>query len=384
MPPRRSWLFVLAVWLISRAFFFPVGAAGHAWIRQADVTVERPPQGTLSYWANWDGVHFVRIAQHGYANEQQTSFFPLYPLLVRPLTWLGLSATAAGMLLSLVASFFAFLFFYELARSLRGERVARCGTIALALFPTALFLNAVYSEALFLALSGGCLWALYVKGDPLNAGLLGYFAALTRSFGVLLVLAVGWEWLRHRREYGWGGLVGVAAPVVGLATYSFYLWRVARQPLLFNIAYERWGRSREDPVTGLVRGFRHADDGLQYLVHPGRLFGTTSLNPPFWVSNTVGFAIAVVLLVLLGAAIRGLPVGLVLYSLASALAPMSLPNPVLPLVGLPRYALAVLPLFVVLGIGLVRSRVFAVVWFAASIALAVVLTLEFVTFRWVA
>jgi len=137
-------------------------------------------------------------------------------------------------------------------------------------------------------------------------------------------------------------------------------------------------------VTGLVRGFRHADDGLQYLVHPGRLFGTTSLNPPFWVSNTVGFAIAVVLLVLLGAAIRGLPVGLVLYSLASALAPMSLPNPVLPLVGLPRYALAVLPLFVVLGIGLVRSRVFAVVWFAASIALAVVLTLEFVTFRWVA
>jgi hypothetical protein len=384
MALRRSWLFVLAVWLTSRAFFFLVGAAGHAWIREADVTVERPPQGTLSYWANWDGVHFVQIAQHGYATEQQTSFFPLYPLLVRPLTWLGLSATIAGMVLSLVASFFAFFFFYELARSLRGERVARWATIALALFPTALFLNAVYSEALFLALSGGCLWALYVKHDPLNAGLLGYFAALTRSFGVLLVLAVGWEWLRHRREYGWGGLVGVAAPLVGLATYSFYLWRVARQPLLFNIAYERWGRSREDPVTGLVRGFRHADDGLQYLVHPGRLFGTTSLNPPFWVSNTVGFAIAVVLLVLLAAAIARVPLGLVLYAAASTLGPMSLPNPVLPLVGLPRYALAVLPLFVVLGIGLARSRVFAAAWFAASIAFGVVLTLEFVTFRWVA
>ena len=384
MAPRRSWVFVGAVWALTRVFFVAVGAAGHAWIREADITVERPPHGALSYWANWDGVHFLHIAQHGYENEQQTSFFPLYPLLLRPLTALGVGAPVAGVLVSTVASLFALLFFYELARWLRGERIARWATAALALFPTAFFLDAAYSEALFLALSGGSLWALYVKRDPLNAGLLGYFAALTRSFGVLLVLAVGWEWLRHRREHGWSALIGVAAPLVGLGTYSFYLWRVARQPLLFNIAYERWGRSREDPVTGFVRGFRHADDGLQYLAHLGRLFGTSSLNPPFWVSNTVGFGVAVVLLVLLAAALTRLPVGLVLYSAAAALVPMSLPNPVLPLVGLPRYALAVLPLFVVLGVALARSRIFAAVWFAVSLALGVVLTLEFVTFRWVA
>jgi Mannosyltransferase (PIG-V) len=384
VAPRRTWLFVLAVWLSSRAFFFLVGAAGHAWIREADITVDRPPSGSLSYWASWDGVHFIRIAQHGYVSEGETSFFPLYPLLMRPLTWLGFSETFAGLLLSFVASFFVLLFFHELARALRGERVARLATVALALFPTALFLNAVYSEAVFLALSGGCLWALYVERDPLNAGLLGYFAVLTRSFGVLLVLAIGWEWMRERREYGWGGLVGVVAPLIGLATYSFYLWRVARKPLLFNIAYERWGRSRKDPVTTLVRAFRHADDGVQYLVHPGRLFGTTSLNPPFWVSNTVGFATAVVLLALIAAAITRLPLGLLLYSVASTLVPMSLPNPGLPLVGLPRYAVAVLPLFIVLGVGLARSRAFAAVWYTTSVALGVYLTLEFVTFRWVA
>lgn len=384
MAPRRSWLFVGAVWAVTRTFFFVVGAIGHAWVRHADVIVERPPSGALSYWANWDGVHFLHIAEHGYANEQQTSFFPLYPLLLRPLTAAGVGAPLAGVLVSSVATVFALLFFHELARRLRGERVARFATVSLALFPSALFLNAAYSEALFLALSGGCLWALYVKRDPLNAGLLGYFAALTRSFGVLLALAVGWEWLRNRREHGWTALIGVAAPVVGLATYSFYLWRVARQPLLFNIAYERWGRSREDPVTGFVRGFRHADDGLQYIAHPGRLFGTSSLNPPFWVSNTVAFGAAVFLVVLLAVAVTRLPVGLVLYSAAAALVPMSLPNPILPLVGLPRYALAVLPLFVVLGVGLARSRVFAVAWLAVSVTFAVLLTLEFVTFRWVA
>ncbi|MFL6067147.1 MAG: hypothetical protein ACJ74N_05355, partial [Gaiellaceae bacterium] len=144
------------------------------------------------------------------------------------------------------------------------------------------------------------------------------------------------------------------------------------------------GRTREDPVTGFVRGFRRADDGLPYLAHLGRLFGTRSLNPPFWVSNTVAFAAAVFLVVLLAAAVTRLPAGLVFYSAAAALVPMSLPNPILPLVGLPRYAIAALPLFVVLGTGLARSRVFAVAWFALSIAFAVLLTLEFVTFRWVA
>jgi hypothetical protein len=384
LAPRRSWIFVAGVWLFTRTFFFVVGAVGHAWIQRADITVERPPSGALSYWANWDGVHFLHIAQHGYANEQQTSFFPLYPLLLRPLTTLGVGAPLSGVLVSTVATFFALLFFYELARFLRGERVARLATVALAVFPTAFFLNAAYSEAFFLALSGGCLWALYVKRDPLNAGLLGYFAALTRSFGVLLVIPVGWEWLRHRREYGRTALIGVAAPLVGLGTYSFYLWRVARQPLLFDIAYERWGRSREDPVTGFVRGFHRADDGLPYLAHLGRLFGTSSLNPPFWVSNTVAFGAAVVLVVLLAAGVTRLPAGLWLYSAAAALVPMSLPNPTLPLVGLPRYAIAALPLFIVLGIGLARSRIFAAAWFALSIALGVILTLEFVTFRWVA
>jgi hypothetical protein len=382
---RRTWVFVGAVWLSSRLFFFLIGAAGHEWIAEPDVTVGRPPHGVFDYWANWDGVHFENIArQFGYETEDETSFFPLYPILLAGLSRAGLGETAAGVLIATVATLFALFFFYELARWLRGERVAGFATIALAFFPTALFLNAVYSEALFLALSGGCLWALYVKRDPLNAGMLAYFAALTRSFGLLLVLAIGWEWVRQRDRYGWSGLLGVAAPLVGLGTYCFFLWRVARQPLLFNIVYERWGRSREDPVTTLVRAFGHADDGLSYLLHPGRLFGSMSINPPFFVSNTVGFGVAVLLLMLLAAAIRRLPTGLVLYSLASVLAPMSLPSPGLPLIGLPRYALAVLPLFVVLGAGLARSRVFAVVWLVTSIALAVVLTLEFVTFRWVA
>jgi hypothetical protein len=375
---------VLAVWLAARAFFFLVGAAGHAWIDEPELTVERPPHAALSYWANWDGVHFLKVARHGYQLREQTSFFPLYPFTIRGVAEIGPGYVASGLLVSLVASLFAVLFVHELARTLRGDEVARYATAGFAFFPTAFFLNAVYSEALFLALSGCTLWALYARRDPLVAGLFGYFAALTRSLGVFVSVPLAWEWLRSGRRRDWGALIGIAAPLVAFGTYCFYLWRVARQPLLFNIAYERWGRSWKDPVTTLWSGFRHANDGLQYLVHPGRLFGTHSLNPPFFFARGVDFALAVVLLVLLVLGARMLPFGLFLYALPATLIPMSVPAGDSPLVGFSRYALAALPLFVVLGVVLARSRVLAAAWFAASIALSVYLTLEFVTFRWVA
>jgi hypothetical protein len=384
VAPRRSWLFVLALWLASRVFFFAVGAAGHAWIREAEITVERPPRGSLAYWANWDGVHFLNIARHGYETREQTSFFPLYAFVIRGVSFLGPSLTVAALLVSLAASFFALFFLHELARALHGERAARLAAAALAFFPTAFFLNAAYSEALFLAVSGASLWALYVQRDALVAGLLAYFAALTRSFGVFLVVPLAWEWLRSGRARDWSALIGIAAPLIAFATYCFYLWRVARQPLLFNIAYERWGRAWTDPARTVWRGLHHADDGLPYLLHPARVFDTTSLNPPFFLARSVDFAAAVVLLVLLAFGLRMLPLGLVLYSLPAALIPMSFPTPDSPLVAVSRYALAVLPLFIVLGALLARSRVAATLWFVASIAVGVLLTLEFVTFRWVA
>lgn len=378
--------FVLVVWAISCGVFLVVGAVGHASVERGDVVVaNREPPGVLNYWAHWDGAYFTYIAEHGYRSAEATAFFPFYPLLIRAVGLVGPGPALAGVLISVAATLFALYFFHGLAAHLQDERVARVATLALAFFPTAFFLVADYSEALFLALSGGCLWALYVRGDFLAAGAFAYCAALTRSVGVALVIALAYEWLRRRRGLRWESLLGVAAPVIGLATYSFYLWRVARQPLLFNTVYEKsWGRKLHDPVSTLHQGWSRGGDGLEYLVHWDRVFGTSSLNPPFLLSNTVNLACAAVLLALLAIGLFWLPRGLVLYSIPIALAPVSLPAPGLPLVSLPRYLLAALPLFVVLGSLLARSRVVLTVWLAVSVTVGVLLTLEFVTWRWVA
>ena len=379
------WARVLAIWIASRSFFLVVGAVGTALLDDADVVGAYPePVGALGYWAHWDGRWFAHIAEHGYDSTSATAFFPLYPLLLRAGLEAGLGVAVAGVILSTVVTLPALYFVHELARARHGERAAVAATVALAFFPTAFFLNAVYSDPLFLALSAGSLWAVYVRRDLLLAGLFAYFAAGTRNLGVLLALTLAYEWVRHRREFGWTALVGVAGPVMGLLTYIIYLWRGAGEPLLFSLAYrQNWGREFGSPLGTLWHGLERARDGVEYLV-PTRVFETSSVNPGFLLSNTLNvvfLGFAVIALVL---AIRRVPFGALLYAVPAALGPLLLDLEGLPLISYPRYVLVVFPLFIALGPTLARSRLGLALWVAVNAALGAYMTLLFVTWRWVA
>lgn len=373
------------IWAVSRAFFFAVGALAEGRLLHGDVIGAHPePLGPLSYWAHWDGRHYAHIAHEGYDDRPSTAFFPLYPLAIRTGVEAGLGTALAGVLVSVAASLAALYFVYELGRAWHGERAAFAATAALAFFPTAFFLNSVYTEALFLATSAGAIWALYVRRDLLVAGFFAYFAALTRNIGLLLVLPFAFEWLRARRTFGWLGLVGVAAPCVGFLTYVYFLWRAAGEPLLFSVAVKQyWGRVTRDPVTTARHGFDHAGDGVDFL-WPPNVFEVSSVNPPFLLSNTINAACLVFALVLLALAAVRVPFGVFLYAVPATLAPLAFELPGLPLISYPRYVLAVFPLFLALGTVLARSRVALAVWLAANAALAAYLAALFVTWRWVA
>src|SRR6185295_3636820 len=147
-----AWRPVLVVWAASRAFFLAVGALGHAFLKPGDVVGAYPePLGDLSYWAHWDGRWFGHIALHGYDSVAATAFFPVYPALVRGGVELGLGVAVAGVLVSTLATLFALYFVYALGREWYDERAALASTLSVAFFPTAFFLNAVYSDPVFLA-----------------------------------------------------------------------------------------------------------------------------------------------------------------------------------------------------------------------------------------
>src|SRR5687768_4408943 len=121
---RQIWVPVLAVWAVSRIFFFIFGAIGHSAVLQAKVRGIYPePLGALSYWAHWDGRWLAHIAEHGYDTDTATAFFPLYPLILRAGVEAGLGVAIVGVVVSTLAALAALYFVYALARTWYGDRV---------------------------------------------------------------------------------------------------------------------------------------------------------------------------------------------------------------------------------------------------------------------
>ena len=116
------------------------------------------------------------------------AFFPLYPLLVGGVgRFLAGHYLLAGVLVSLAASRGAFVLLYRLALPRLGADGARRAVLYLALFPTALFLGAVYSESLFLLLALATFAARGARVVSAGPALQPGSRLLTRPAGLALL-----------------------------------------------------------------------------------------------------------------------------------------------------------------------------------------------------
>jgi hypothetical protein len=362
-----------------------VAAALLPWAEPAGEPLE--PPGFLNYWAHWDGAWYSEIATEGYDARapESTAFFPILPMLMRAGTALVGGPAFWGVLISLVATVFALYFLYRIAEELWDVGAARTAVLAFAFFPTAFFLNAPYTEALFVAFTAGSFWAAYVRRDLLLAGLLGALAAATRNFGVLLLIPLCYEWLRSRREFGWRGAWGMALVPAGLLGYAVFLWaRFGNPAIFFRQQGAYWGRVLTDPATALGMAWTRAEEGLRHFLDPAVLFLDQSPTPALEASNTMNIAFLALFLVLMGIGFVLLSPGLSVYTFFVTLLPILTPSPVVPLMGLPRYMLGAFPLFLILGYLLSRSRPALYLWLIVSGGLGIALTAMFVTWRWVA
>ena len=172
---------------------------------------------------HWDAGWYVRIARHGY-NPESIVFFPLYPMVLRLAGIIvpQVSQYIVGAVFSSLC-FLAALYLLRRLLTLDGhpEGVAERALIYLALFPTAFYLNLVYTEALFLALTLGTFYAARKGHWPL-AGLLAALATLTRNVGVALWPALALEYreaygLRLRKE-----ALALLAPPLAYAAFMLY------------------------------------------------------------------------------------------------------------------------------------------------------------------
>ncbi len=162
----------------------------------------------LRSWARWDGGWYIDLANFGYAAPDRQEigyivFFPLYSHLVRAVAFLftfgKFSYTAlniAGIIVSSLATLACFVGLFKLARLDYDDETSRYAVIYMAAFPMAFFMLAVYTEALFMALAVWAFWAGRQQRWWL-AGLLTGLAILTKNQGLILVGALGLEYLHQ-------------------------------------------------------------------------------------------------------------------------------------------------------------------------------------------
>ncbi len=303
-------------------------------------------------WARWDSDFFLRIAQNGY-DDASASFHPLYPALIAVLgrAFFG-HYILAGLVISLVCCLGSFLLLHRLAEERVGLEGAGRSVLYLAVFPMALFLQAVYSESLFLLLTLAA-FMLAERNRFAAAGLVAGLAILTRASGLALPLV---------------------------------LWQQLGDPWAFSDAQDRWHRhlSWAGPLGGIWNGLVAGWRGLEQFVvgHGTHVSGANPMHAA--AENVQALLFLALFLALTVVAWRrfGAPYGL--FAAVSLAIPLAYPSSRWPLLSLPRFGLVIFPFFLALAAvtaGKPRLHTAVVACSALFLGVAVV---QWALWQWVA
>jgi hypothetical protein len=354
----RAWIpalrYCAAVYLTVRVALFVLASA--AWGLNAEPAAAMPdgtPLPLTSGWHNaitdWnreDGNWYLYIASHGYSAHSGTAvFLPGYPMLVRLVGYLCFGhLLLAAYLVSNAALLAGLVILYRLTEREYDVVTARRAVLYLAIFPTAVFLFGLYSEALFLMFAVGAL-ALARQGRWGWAGLVALGATLTRSVGMIVALALAVEaihqtaeWRRQRDGTSWRVTFATAAPRLGASVLP--LAGTAGYLLFWQLRYHDWYRPISLQKTwwqrDVVPPWQPVWHGLDLAVRTGSLGGQGWAAFDFML-------VAAGLVLGVWVAVRARPVyavytwGCILFGLADSFSQR-------PLAGDPRYLVVIFPL----------------------------------------
>lgn len=302
-------------------------------------TIARPGFTVTGVLGNWDSIWYRRIMADGYpsvipevaghADKNQIAFFPLYPITARWVSAvLPVSDTVASLLTSFLFGAVGIVLVALLARALVDEQTGIRAATLFAFFPGSLALSMAYTEALFVALAGVCLWALLSR-RWLVAGLAAGLATAARPHALVLAVACLWAAgvaIKERRE--WRALIAPLLAPAGLLAYFGYLWVHTGEP-------DAWFRVERGGWSTQVGGGSGFDLIAHFLRHP--------FTHPQTTIGGLSFLFAVAALVVLVR--RHWPGFLTVYTLAIVVVSVTSRNDGLR----PRDVLTALPIFLALG-----------------------------------
>jgi len=265
--PKNFWMqwysvlkHVFPIYLATHLAFFVITCLSVLFILK-DFSWQALPISTLwKSWGHWDSGYFTAIARYGYTNYSTTAFFPLYPLLERGLMYATHNNPfIAGLIVSNLAGLGIFVILYRLIREDFNADQAERAVLYLALFPTAFYLASGYNESLFIFFTVLNFYQLR-HGNWWWAGFFGFLASLTRSVGILLVVAFYYEYLRQHqfqlKALHLNALAGVLIPG-GMTLFALWCYIQYHDPLAFSHAQANWNRYLAFPGYGIILSIQH-------------------------------------------------------------------------------------------------------------------------------
>lgn len=322
---------------------------------------------TAISWNRWDAPHYLYLAQNWYTNIGDEAnfivFFPLYPLILKPLIFVlgnpAITAILVSTMLFLAGSFF----FYKLVALDFSESIAKWAIIYMAIFPTAYFFNAPYTESLFLLLFSLSFYAAR-KNQWGFAGIFTGLSVITRPFGLILVPAILAEWWLGKNR-SLKQLLMTILPVIITGSLYLYINRsVYNNPFAFlEILSTNWQKHMVSPIAGIMDSWRIAFSGglNNFVLLVGwaeALTATTAwlLIPFVFKYLRIPFAIFYTLSV-------------IAFSSTSFI------------LSTPRYLLSIPPLFILIALG-VKKDYLKNIWVFVSVALLICLSILFARGQW--
>jgi hypothetical protein len=338
-PGGRIWVDAAQIWVLTRAVFLAL-----TYLVPSLLTQGSGFGGLLTPLTNWatqDGAQYVYIAQHGYDVPWRTNFWPLFPLLGHiAAPAFGGNYALALMFIANGAFFGALFALRSLAERELGAEAAYRAALYLAIFPTAFYFFAPYTESLFLCFAiASC--ALMRQRRWWLAGLLGGLAVLTRSWGILLLapfaveLFIAWRQGKAR----WYQACTVLPLPAAVAIYSAYCQQRFHDPLAFSHAN---GISWRDSLVAPWQAVAQIAAGM------GQLGAGSPIRSAHFVLN-LGITLAFLAVVVVSW--RRLPLSYTAFALAvfAYLLLFMASAPTQAVTGNGRYMLVVFPVFMVLG-----------------------------------
>ncbi len=328
----------------------------------------------VEMWNQWDTRWFESIATEGYVGtylsdfedfRYNVAFFPGLPMLLRLGVLAGISPIAVGLVVSLIAGWVAALALVRLIEQAGGS--GWLASFAWVVAPTAVFLTAAYTEALFAAFAFWA-WVWAKERSWWAAGILAALAALVRPNAIFLVAGLWVLFLMIRPRSLRDFLAGIPLllPVVSVMGYFSYLRAITGSwTAWFDAQRDFWDRQLVDPWTALTNTYQ-----LIFTFSP-----TGELSSRM-VSEIVAMGILLAVLSVLVVK-RGWAEAVYTGATALSLGTSSM------YYSIPRTLILIFPLWVLLGLWLARARWRPWAYAVVCLPLLMLVTVLFTDGQWI-